>query len=172
MRDDRDHGGGPLPGMPGQYGRRPSGRRPDRGREHPLQTCRHPDIFVRYRATRTIARVSVDSISGRSNELSTDRAINGDGSPVASFSLASTPGPGDTITCSINDQVNFTDHPDPVPRYLHLQQPAAHPKADQGAGSGPGRSRVQARDNIHERTRSWPSRLFMNVLAASSPSPP
>jgi hypothetical protein len=89
-----------------------------------LQTCRHPDIFVRYRATRTIVRVSVDSISGRSGELSTGRAINGDGSPVASFTLASTPGPGDTITCSINDQVNFTDHPDPVPRYLHLQQPA------------------------------------------------
>ena len=57
---------------------------------------------------------------------------------MASFTLASTPGPGDTITCSINDQVNFTGHPDPVPRYLHLQQPAAHPKADQGAGSGPG----------------------------------
>ena len=42
-------------------------------------------------------------------------AISGDGSTVAFFTLASTPGPGDTITCSINDQVNFTDHPDPVP---------------------------------------------------------
>jgi hypothetical protein len=43
----------------------------------------------------------------------TDPAINGEDSPVAFFTLASTPGPGDTITCS-NDQVNFTDHPDPA----------------------------------------------------------
>jgi hypothetical protein len=44
---------------------------------------------------------------------STDPAINGEDSPAAFFTLASTPGLGDTITCS-NDQVNFTDHPDPA----------------------------------------------------------
>lgn len=70
---------------------------------------------MRNRATSTTVRVSVDSTDGHSNDLSTDPAISGDGSTVAFFTLASTPGPGDTITCSINDQVNFTDHPDPVP---------------------------------------------------------
>jgi hypothetical protein len=101
--------------MPGGCGRRPSGRRPDRGREHSSQTCRRPDIFARCRATGATARVSVDSIGAHSNDLSTDPAINGDGTPAASFTLASTPGPGDTISCSINDQVNFTDHPDQCP---------------------------------------------------------
>ena len=91
---------------------------------------RHPDILVHCRATGTTVRVSVDSLGGHCNDLSTDPAINGDGSPVEFFALASTPGPGDTISCSINDQMNFTGHSDPVPRYLHPQQPAAHPKAD------------------------------------------
>jgi hypothetical protein len=68
---------------------------------------------VRCGATGTTVRVSVDSIGGHCNDLSTDPAIDGDGSPVAFFTLASTAGAGDTISCSINDQVNFTDQPDP-----------------------------------------------------------
>lgn len=70
---------------------------------------------MRCGATGTTVRVSVDSIGGHCNDLSTDPAIDGDGSPVAFFTLASTAGPGDTISCSINDQVNFTDHPDQCP---------------------------------------------------------
>jgi hypothetical protein len=82
---------------------------------------------VRYRATRTTVRVSVDSIGGHSNDQHRPR-YQWRRQPAAFFTLASTPGLGDTITCS-NDQANFTDHPDPAPHYLHPQQPAAHPKA-------------------------------------------
>jgi hypothetical protein len=48
-----------------------------------------------------------------SNDVGTDPAISGDGRTVAFFTFASNLGPGDTNTRSINDQVNFTDQPDP-----------------------------------------------------------
>jgi hypothetical protein len=39
---------------------------------------------------------------------------------VAFFTLAANLGPSDTNTCSINDQVNFTDHPGQRPDiYAH-----------------------------------------------------
>ena len=92
MRDNRDHGGAGR----GQ----PPTARPDRG--------------VRE------VRVSVSSTGGQSNDVSTDPAISGDGGTVAFFTLASNLGPGDTSTCSINGQVNFTDHPGQCPDiYVH-----------------------------------------------------
>ena len=45
------------------------------------------------------------------NDTSEDPAISGDGSTIAYFTLASNLGPGDTNTCSINEQVSYTDHP-------------------------------------------------------------
>jgi len=102
---------------------------------------------------------------------STDPAINGEDSPAAFFTLASTAGPGDTITCS-NDQVNFTDHPGPQRPDISThssQQPTlklTRTRKRPGSKPGPGNRQYPRKD------KSWPSRLFMNVLAASSPSPP
>jgi Tol biopolymer transport system component len=79
-----------------------------------------PDIFVRNLITGVTQRVSISSTGGQSNDTSEDPAISGDGSTVAFFTLASNLGPGDTNTCSINDQVNFTDHPGQCPDiYIH-----------------------------------------------------
>jgi Tol biopolymer transport system component len=79
-----------------------------------------PDVFVRDLVTGVTQRVSVSSTGGQSNDTSEDPAISGDGSTVAFFSLASNLGPVDTNTCSINDQVNFTDHPGQCPDiYVH-----------------------------------------------------
>ena len=88
MRDDRDHCGGPT-----------AASRPPPGLTRGVQEV----------------RVSLSSTGGQSNDVSTDPAISGDGSTVAFFPLASDLGPGDTSTCSINDQVNFTDHPGQCP---------------------------------------------------------
>ena len=93
MRDDRDHCGGPT-----------AASRPPPGLTRGVQEV----------------RVSLSSTGGQSNDVSTDPAISGDGSTVAFFPLASNLGPGDTSTCSINDQVNFTDHPGQFPDiYVH-----------------------------------------------------
>ena len=68
---------------------------------------------MRCGATAPAVRVSVDGVGG--NDLSAQPAIvsMATPTPVAFFTLASSRGPGDTISCSINDQVNFTDQPDP-----------------------------------------------------------
>jgi archaellum component FlaF (FlaF/FlaG flagellin family) len=79
-----------------------------------------PDVFVRDLVTGVTQRVSVSSAGDQSNDTSEDPAISGDGSTVAFFTLSSNLGPGDTNTCSINDQVNFTDHPGQCPDiYVH-----------------------------------------------------
>jgi WD40-like Beta Propeller Repeat len=79
-----------------------------------------PDIFVRNLVTGVTQRVIVSSTGGQSNDTSEDPAISGGGSTVAFFTLAWNLGPGDTSTCSINDQVNFTDHPGQCPDiYVH-----------------------------------------------------
>ena len=75
---------------------------------------------MRNLVTGTAVRVSVSSTGGQSNDVSTDPAISGDGGTVAFFTLASNLGPGDTSTCSINGEVNFTDHPGQCPDiYIH-----------------------------------------------------
>jgi hypothetical protein len=79
-----------------------------------------PDVFVRNLVTGTTVRVSVSGTGGQSDDTSEDPAISGDGGTVAFFTLASNLGPGDTNTCSINDQVSFTDHPGQCPDiYVH-----------------------------------------------------
>jgi hemoglobin len=120
---------------------------------------------VRCGATGTTVRVSVDSIGGHCNDLSTDPAIDGDGSPVAFFTLASTAGAGDTISCSINDQVNFTDQPDPSAPIApstaaSSQQPTLEPiRTRKRPGSKPGsgnrqysrEDKVMAEPTLYER---------------------
>jgi len=128
MGDDRDHGGGPPPAMPGGCGRRPSGRRPDRGREPPSQTCRHPEIFVRYRATGTTVRVSADSIGGHSNDQHRPRH-QWRRQPRGVLHPRLHRGAGRHHHLQQRPGELHRPPGPPAPRYLHPQQPAAHPKA-------------------------------------------
>jgi len=88
-------------------------------------------VFVRTVSTGVTQRVSVSTTGGQANGASAGPdvtvrggvgfgpSISADGTLVAFDPIASNLGPGDT-TCSINDQVNFTDHPGQCPDiYVH-----------------------------------------------------